>query len=216
VDRLMNENLTILIVDLKKNSPITVGVPHHTPAGNPFMPTMDKRPGDENAGFIGRFLAEKLKASFVCACNYFLDPNKNLDTDYSQAIIRSKPKVLVEIHGHGSHNTDNDVEISCGSRKDEKYAIGLMIELKNKLRGEDIPSGLKNLKIEGRYDQIYFRATRAATIKKPAWIAYHIEIPQFLRVSPETMAVPEEGKVFAKALGKALLKIYQFNLFGSN
>jgi len=214
LDRLMTGDLTLLIVDLKKSSRVTVGVPHHTPGGRPFMPTPRRRPGDENAGFLGRFLAEEMQASFVCACNYFFDPNKSLENDYSRAIIRSDPRVLVEIHGHGYRNTENDVEISCGSKKEEVFAVQLMDQLWTGLKADSIPAGLKELKIEARFDRIYFRATRAATIKKPAWRAYHIEIPQFLRVAEDGFGVPEEGKVFAKILGDTLKKILAFEFGG--
>lgn len=207
MDRLMTGDLTLLIVDLKKSSRLTVGVPHHTPGGRSFMPTLKKRPGDENAGFLGELLAEKLQASFVCACNYFLDPNKSLDTDYSRAIIRSNPKVLVEVHGHGHRNTDNDVEISCGSKKEEIYAVQLMDQLKERLKADHMPPKLKELKIEARFDRIYFRATGAATIKKPVWRAYHIETPQFLRLAEDGPDVPEEGKIFIKLLAETLEKI---------
>lgn len=207
MDSLMKSDLSLLIVDFQKASRVTVGVPHHTPAGKSFMPTPRKRPGDENAGFIGRVLADELGASFVCACNYFLDPNKSLETDYSRAIIRSNPRVLIEIHGHGQYNTENDIEISCGSRKEEVFAVQLMEKLQEKLGQEDIPLALQELKIEARFDKIYFQATQAATIKKSPWRAYHIELPQLLRVSSGDPGVPTVGEVFAGILGKAFREI---------
>ncbi len=207
MDIMHSSDMGFLLVELKEGSSITVGVPHHTPGGQPFMPTPSRRPGDENAGFLGRNLARELQASFICAGNYFIDPNKSLKTDYSQAIIRSSPEILIEIHGHGHYNTDNDVEISCGFKKREKKAIRLVEKIQEEIMEEETFPEINRLKLEGRFDHIYFQARSAATIRTEEWLAYHIEIPLFLRVADDLKSVPPEGSVFSRLLGRAFKRI---------
>ncbi len=72
---------SLLIVNIKESSDITISVPHHTPGGTPYIPCPEHRDGDENAGFIGRHIADALDCSFICASNYFIDPNKRNTTE---------------------------------------------------------------------------------------------------------------------------------------
>lgn len=92
---------SLLIIEERARHDIVVGVPHHAPAGVSQLPCPEHRPSDENAGFIGRHLAERLGCCSVIACNYTIDANKHLRSDYTMQIAAWRPTVLIEIHGHG-------------------------------------------------------------------------------------------------------------------
>lgn len=95
--------------------------------------------GDENTGYIGSYIEDKLGCSLLCACNYFIDPNKNHNdnySDYYMALQKCNPRYLIEIHGHGMVHGGDDIEISCGSKKEECYAKGLKNELERLLDEE--------------------------------------------------------------------------------
>ncbi|MEW6623914.1 MAG: hypothetical protein AB1420_12440 [Bacillota bacterium] len=203
-------NISILVADIKENSIITIGTPHHTPGGVLDMRSCISRVGDENVGYLGFHVADMLKCSFICACNYFIDPNKSMQTDYSKAIIKSKPKYLIEIHGHGKRNSQNDVEISCGSRQKEDHAIRLQMKL-TELIGQFVLTNsnwedLRKIKIEAEFDKIFYRATKTATITEQKWEAYHIELSPMLR-KDNNSKVPEIGLKFSELLARAIKEI---------
>lgn len=213
-DILKINNKSIFIADIKKNSDIVIGVPHHTPSGTTNMPCESHSRGDENTGHIGSYIAKELKGSFLCACNYFIDPNKNYNSnfsDYYLALKRCNPKYLIEIHGHGLKPEWNDIEVSSGSKEDEHYSIELKDEIyklidkeieKNKDNYEFLK--LKDIKINADFNDIYFKATKSSTIVDKNWISYHIELPLMLRTDLEDSNLPELGKCFTKILCGAI------------
>lgn len=209
-DFLTIRNASIL-VSMFKNSKITIGVPHHTPGGTEEMPCSEHKYGDENTGYIGQYISEKMGASFVCACNYFLDPNKALNTDYAVAIIKSNPTYLIEIHGHDKRRTDNDIEISCGNRQRETYAIKLKQQIESIISewsSEDPKWSLLNkIKIGANFEYIYFKATGSATIQDMDWIPLHIELSYILRRNAETNQLSNEGILFQDVLCEAIKRV---------
>ena len=114
---------SFLIIENRARYDIVVGVPHHAPAGVPNLPCPEHSDSDENTGFIGRYLAEKLNCCSVIACNSTIDPNKHLRSDYAMQITAWSPSVLIEIHGHGKVRSKYDVEISCGSIEHTGYPL---------------------------------------------------------------------------------------------
>jgi len=169
---------SLLITEKCYKSDIVVGVPHHAPAGTLTLPCPEHSDSDENAGFIGRHLAEYLDCCSVISCNSTIDPNKHLDSDYSRQIIEWSPKILIEIHGHGKVRSKFDVEISCGSENQSVYSEKLAAIINHKL-SED--PDLSEISVCGRFTDIYFKATKTLTINDARWIAYHIELSSRLR-----------------------------------
>ena len=112
---------SLLIIEERRRKDIVVGVPHHAPAGIPKLPCPDHPDSDENAGFLGRYIAERLKCCSIIACNYPVDVNKFFRTDYTMQIASWNPKVLIEIHGHGGKNAKSDIEISSGSSSQRQF-----------------------------------------------------------------------------------------------
>ncbi len=204
-------NICLLIADFKDSSSITIGVPHHTTGGTPHMQCSEHPDGDENTGYIGKYIADQLACSFVCACNYFIDPNKTANTDYSVAIAKSNPKYLVEIHGHGKKSSLNDVEISCGSKEKEDETIKLKIELekliKTVAKKDTKWEILKTIKIEAEFDKIHFKATESATVRDKRWKSFHIELSPTIRIDDTTKKVPEIGSKFGEILFQAIKKV---------
>lgn len=212
------DSASIFIADIKEESNIVIGVPHHTPSGTIKMPCNSHPYSDENAGYIGSYIAEKLKASFLCACNYFIDVNKNHNDNYSDyytALEKCDPRYLIEIHGHGMEHSGSDIEISSGCREDEKYALELKESLENIIyrkwseNKEDIDiCKIKELKINGSFDKIYFKATKSSTIIDKRWISYHIELPVILRIIPdEKSKLPSCGQKFTEILYEAIKSV---------
>ena len=200
-----------ILVSIFKTSKITIGVPHHTPGGSAHMPCSEHMYGDENAGYIGHYVSEKIGASFVCACNYFLDPNKALTTDYVAAIIKSNPIYLIEIHGHDKRHTHNDIEISCGNKQRETYALNLKLQIESIIKQwsslDPKWSLLKKIKIGAKFDSIYFKATASATIQSTNWIPLHIELSSILREDSQTYQVSNEGILFQDVLCEAIKRL---------
>ena len=124
---------SLLIIEERARSDIIVGVPHHAPAGVPFLPCPEHSDSDENTGFIGRYLAERLDCCSVIACNATVDPNKHLHSDYTMQIASWSPSVLIEIHGHGKVRSPYDVEISCGSAKFSTHSEALAAGVNRRL-----------------------------------------------------------------------------------
>jgi hypothetical protein len=169
---------SLLITEKRNRSDIVIGVPHHAPAGIPILPCPEHRDSDENAGFIGRHLAEQLDCCSVIACNSTIDVNKHLNSDYSRQIIEWRPKILIEIHGHGKVRSRYDVEISCGSADQSIYAEELAAIINHKIVKEP---DLADISVCGRFNDIYFKATKSLTITDSRWLAYHIELSSRLR-----------------------------------
>lgn len=216
-DILKINNLSIFTADIKEKSDLVIGVPHHTPSGTYTMPCETHVYGDENTGYIGSYISKQLGCSLLCACNYFIDPNKNYKynySDYYQALQKCNPKYLVEIHGHGIEHGGDDVEISCGSKKEEnrartlKYEIEKLIDMEaNKnIDNKDLVE-LKKIKINADFDKIFLKATKSSTIVDDRWLSYHIELPLILRINSENEYLPNKGLEFTKILCKAIKNI---------
>lgn len=175
---LESTSTSILIIEERKFKDIIIGVPHHAPAGVKKLPCPDHEASDENAGFLGRYIAEKLNCCSIIACNYVIDVNKYFRSDYSMQIAQWNPKLLVEIHGHGGTKVIAGIEISSGSSANDTHSKKLAAKLSGKLSGIQ---QLKHISICGEYDKIYFKAKDSVTINDGRWIPFHIELPAELR-----------------------------------
>ena len=201
--------VSILIIEERKCNDIVIGVPHHAPAGIEHLPFKDKngkdRVSDENTGFLGRYIAEKLDSHSTVACNYTMDVNKCINSDYVFQIMKWCPKYLVEIHGHKTTSTNFDIEISCGGKKNEKFSKELADKLQNKCSKFSNLSG-KTISVE--YNKIKLQATEAVTINNVRWIPIHIELPRQLRIGNKNVGKPpKEGYLFCDCLVEALDEI---------
>ena len=183
----MNEKLlldgttSMLLVEKRQREDIIIGAPHHTPGGTPNMPCPDHTDGDENTGFIANKLAEILDVSTIIACNYHIDSNKKLTTDYSTLIKRWKPKYLIEIHGHGGQRANFNIEISSGksTKKRNENSIKFAKALKDKM---DKIKELKTYTVSGDIGAIYYKAQKnSKTITTNLWTPFHIELPPQIR-----------------------------------
>lgn len=210
-------NLSIFTADIKEQSNLVIGVPHHTPSGTYNMPCETHIYGDENTGYVGSYIAEQLGCSLLCACNYFIDPNKNYNynySDYYEALKKCNPKYLVEIHGHGMEHGGNDIEISCGCKVEENYAkylkreIEKLVELEasKNINDKDLLE-IKKIRINADFDKIFLKATKSSTIIDNRWISYHIELPLILRVHGENDGLPSKGQKFTEILCQAIKNI---------
>jgi hypothetical protein len=167
-----------LIVETRQRADRVVGVPHHAPAGTPHLPCAAHSDSDENTGFLGRYLAERLDCCSIIACNYTIDANKHLHSDYTMQIAHWRPSILIEIHGHGKVRSRYDVEISCGSAASTNYSEDLAAAINRQCAGD---TDLADISVCGRFNDIYFRATKTLTITDMRWLAYHIELSPRLR-----------------------------------
>ena len=177
---LENPAVSSLIIERREHSDFVVGAPHHAPLGTPNLPCPEHEDSDENTGHLGRFLASLLGCHSIVACNYTMDVNKRRESDYFRVIAAWRPKVLVEIHGHGGEFAAYDIEISCGSIERGRWAKQLGGFLEEKLA--PIPA-LAPYAISGDFDAIYYKATKSKTIATDEWLAFHIELPKPLRAS---------------------------------
>lgn len=168
----------LLIVEDRSRSDIVIGAPHHAPAGTPHMPCPEHSDADENTGFLGRRLADRLDCCSIVVCNATVDPNKTLDSDYARQIARWQPRILIEIHGHGKVRSPYDVEISCGSVDHSAHAEALAADVRRRIAGQ---AEFADVTVCGRFGDIYFKATRTLTITDARWLAYHIELSSRLR-----------------------------------
>ena len=196
---------SMLVFEPRKDSNIIIGVPHHAPAGVAKLPCPEHREADENAGFIGRYIAEALQSASVVACNYPIDVNKSLATDYSSIIAFLKPKYLIEIHGHGNRSASFNVEISSGKKErtiSETFAHAILEESR-------LINDLKDITISGNFDKIYFRATGSPTITTDSWTPLHIELPPELRFARnnESIRPPALAYLFADCIIKAVRQV---------
>jgi hypothetical protein len=175
----LEKAISNLIIEERERKDIVIGAPHHTPGGIEKMPCKTHEAGDENTGFIARKLADMLHASSVIACNYPIDPNKSLGTDYSIQIVQWKTKYLIEIHGHGARRvSDNLIEVSSGSTKRNDSSMRFAETLKNNLN--EYPT-LKDYDVMGDITKIHFKAKSSATITTDLWTPFHIELPPSIR-----------------------------------
>jgi len=194
---------SFLIIEQRRRKDIVIGVPHHAPGGKANLPCPEHNDADENTGFLGRYVAEKLGCCSIIACNYTLDVNKSLHSDYTTQIKRWNPKVLVEVHGHGAIRARSDVEISSGSAARNTWSTGLAAKLSSLLtKSKD----LKDLSVCGDYGRIYFKASSSVTVTNREWLAYHIELPPKLRkaTADGVTIVPGVAYVFCDSLVTAL------------
>ena len=198
-----------LIKVKEANSDIVIGAPHHAPKEVTRLPCKDHPDSDENAGYLAKYLAEKLDASLIIAVNAEEDYNKNPGSDYIEFIKDINPKILLEIHGHGGRKAKKDIEISTGSKKNEKWSIGLSKLLKESFQNED---KLNKLSISGKWDEIYFTAKGTKSIKAGDWIGLHIELPSRLRLSNsnDSTLPPEEGYIFCDHLAEAVERLQDY------
>lgn len=216
-DVLKISDTSILISKINQQSDIVIGVPHHTPSGTFMMPCENHIYGDQNTGYVGYNIAKNLNCNFLCACNYFIDSNKNHNNNYSDyytALERCKPKYLVEIHGHGVEHCGDDIEISSGCKEHESYALKLKNEIEKlinvELKKDETNNNLKELRelnINADFDKIYYKAAKSATIIDRRWISYHIELPLILRIESKNGNLPEKGLQFTNILYKSIKKI---------
>jgi hypothetical protein len=197
---------SVLLIEERPEKRIVIGVPHHAPAGTADLPCPEHTDADENAGFIGRYIAKALDCCSIIACNYVIDANKSVTTDYATQVARWKPKCLVEIHGHGGKVAKHDVEISSGASANDKYSE----RLANKLVAlfKQIPE-LKEVSVCGTFSNLYFKASSSVTITDNRWIAYHIELPPKLRKRGKAGRPPTVGYAFCNALVSALRDIHR-------
>jgi hypothetical protein len=173
-------NNSHLLFTSGESKKIVIGVPHHAPLGISKLPCKDHPDADENTGFLGYYVSRLINCPSIIACNYFLDPNKDKETDYCKKILSMKPKLLIEIHGHGGHKAKFDIEISSGSLENDLWSKELAERLRASLSG--IPA-LQGYTLSGDFNEIYFQAKNSFSITTKEWIAFHIELPISIRQS---------------------------------
>ncbi len=193
----LDDKKSSLIIEKRDNNNVVVGVPHHAPAGVDTLPC--NRVADENTGYLGRYIAEKLDCCSIIACNYTIDVNKDMDNDYVQQLLLWSPRVYVEIHCHKRKKTKNDIEISCGSKKLNDYSLKLAEKIGNKCQSND---ELNWLTICGDFNKILFKAETAKTIQHPDWLGFLLELVPELRFGKGQKGgePPQKGYVFCDYL----------------
>lgn len=203
-ESILKRKETTLLAENRRNSQIVIGAPHHAPGGTETLPCNEHSESDENAGFIARRIADKINVCSIIACNYHIDANKSLGTDYSLQIIKWNPKYLVEIHGHGGENTSpkNCIEISAGSIEKNELSTKFASHLKKKL--ESNPA-LNDIPVNGNFREIHFKAKNTATITSGNWKALHIELPPTLRKDGDD--IPRIANDFIDLLSETICEI---------
>ena len=92
-------------------------------------------------------------------------------------LFHNKPRILVEIHGHGGGRSTADIEISSG-----KHNKDASIEFARKLQSSMKRSRFKrSYSVSGDYDKITYKASEAVSINSDNWLAFHIELCPELR-----------------------------------
>jgi len=196
---LLLKTASILLTEERERKDIVIGAPHHSVGGVKILPCVEHPDADENSGFIARQIAETLKLSSIIACNYRVDPNKNLRPDYSMQIAQWTPKYLIEIHGHGAKAiSDNLIEISTGSLTKNDFSKLFASTLQAKLSNNE---ELKKYVALGDFSKLHFKGTKSATIIDESWTPLHIELPPSLRLNPTDNKLPK----FASDLTKYLI-----------
>jgi hypothetical protein len=191
---------SLLIIEERDNKEAVIAVPHHAPLGVEELPCKEHKIADENAGLLGLYTAKNLECCLIIACNYFLDSNKNVTSDYFNKIMKWAPKLLIEIHGHGSRSARYDIEISSGNSKRNKWSIEMANRLEKKM-GMD--SNLQQYSISGDFNNIYFKASLTKTINSDNWTPFHIELPKSLR------AEKKQYQPFCEFLSQSVIEILQ-------
>jgi hypothetical protein len=202
-------DVSLLVIRERPIKNIVVGVPHHAPAGKEVLPCLEHQEADENTGFLGRHLAERLRCCSVIACNYPLDSNKYFRSDYTMQIAAWNPKVLVEIHGHNGKKAHSDIEISSGGGANARFAETLAEKLAAAFGEHD---ELRSFSVGGTYVQIHYKASAAVTITGGRWVGYHIELPPKLRkmIAGLDTKPPQAGYVFCDVLAGVLRSLHAF------
>jgi hypothetical protein len=149
---------SLLIIEERVSREFVVGVPHHAPAGVKCLPCLEHRESDENAGYLGAYIAGKLNCCSIIACNYKFDSNKSIETDYFKQIVKWHPRFLIEVHGHGGTRAKADIEISSGKSANNKYSVRLEKLLKDRCSKH---KSLRNLSILGDFEKINFKAEKS-------------------------------------------------------
>jgi hypothetical protein len=205
---LESTDASLLVIEERTHKDIVVGVPHHAPAGQSTLPCPEHKDADENAGFLGQYLADRLDCCSIIACNYTCDVNKSSRSDYSRQIASWEPKVLVEIHGHSGKNAKHNIEVSSGSSRNNRFSKALSEKLQTALSADE---DLELLSVCGEYDKLFFKASKAVTISDGRWIAYHIELPSQLRKSQgsDNGKPPDRGYCFCDILCSILHEIHR-------
>ncbi|MBN1440633.1 MAG: hypothetical protein JW929_14590 [Anaerolineales bacterium] len=201
-------DISLLMIEERPKKSVVVAVPHHAPAGKEILPCLEHQEADENAGFLGRYLAERLNCCSVIACNYPVDSNKFFRSDYSMQIAAWNPKVLVEIHGHSGRKAKAAVEISSGGGGSAVHAKLLAEKLAEAFQEHE---ALRAFTVCGDYEAIFYKASGTVTITDGRWVGYHIELPPNLRKMIEGMDTkpPKAGYAFCDALARALQEIHK-------
>jgi len=193
-----------LLKEERCNKTVVIGVPHHAPVGVDRLPC--NRWADENTGYLGRYLAQKLNCHSIIACNYTIDANKDMNNDYARQLLQWLPRLLIEIHGHKRKRTNNDVEITCGCTEYNQYSIILAEKLLEKCKNDN---ELHRLRICGDFARIYFKGKTARTIHGQGWLGFLIELPPELRFNAGQIGgePPRTGYQFCKYLIESLNKM---------
>jgi len=201
---ILEHSSTILWIESRSVSRIVIGAPHHAPGGIKQLPCSEHQDSDENTGIIADLIAELGGFSSVIACNYRVDPNKNLNTDYSKQIISWKPAYLIEIHGHGAKKiSDKTIEISSGSIERNTWSLKFSQTLKSKMTNSDI---LRLYEVKGDFSSLYFKGTKSETITYPNWTPFHIELPPSLRIDKNNKP-PRATLDLVKAINETILEV---------
>jgi hypothetical protein len=179
---------SILLIEERSRKDIVIGVPHHSIGGIKELPCREHREADENSGLIGRQIAKSLDLSSIIACNYRIDSNKNLRTDYSMQIAQWGPRFLIEIHGHGAKViSDYKIEISAGSIERNDFSKSFSDILQKKLLNN---VELKKYTTIGDFNILHYKGTNSATIMDTRWISLQIELPPSIRLNPVDNKLP--------------------------
>ncbi len=186
---------SFLIFTSGETTDVVIAVPHHAPLGVTELPCKEHPEADENAGFLGYYLSRLLNCHSIIACNYFLDPNKDKESDYCKKILSLKPKILVEIHGHSGRSAKFDIEISSGNLERDFWSKEMAERLRTIL-SDSHP--LQNYSLSGDFNKIFFKATNSFTITTNEWVAFHIELPKTIRESKN------EYELFCKSLAETI------------
>ncbi len=102
------------------------------------------------------------------------------------------------------------MEISCGSRAKEHYALEIKSVVDKKIREAATSSAvhaLLNLDIEANFSALKFPATKTVTMQDASWLGFHIELAPNLRIDPKTKEVPSLGWQFADVIIGAMKEL---------
>jgi hypothetical protein len=172
----LDNTTTALIFQERDNQNIVIGVPHHAPAGIDKLPC--NRFADENTGYLGQYIADRLGCCCIIACNYTLDVNKDMENEFVRQVLQWNPRTYIEVHGHKRMRTQNDVEITCGCEERNKESKIIVEKLCDKCHNDE---ELNWLKICGDFNQIFFKGKTAKTIQYKGWFGILFELAPELR-----------------------------------